>query len=856
MSIAALASRIAQHYAAPQTCLFAGAGVSAHAGLPTWSEYLDFLATVAEQYEAETAVLMRRRTSHNQLTEAAQLYKSCPEIPQGVMYEKLVEPFLTYDAARLRALMSLPNSAVVTTNFDRALHDAYQGLAPIAGKARPAALYAELRDVSLQQAIYWRKFFIARVHGRAEIPPTVVIATDDYSKLDHDVHYQDFLVHVFKNYHCLWLGFSFVDPAVQKVFDVIRRTLPQPYPRLHLAVLPNNADVSLRAKLHELNIDTADYDPRDQHVTLWEAIKLANRSLLDRALPVGERNSGVPGLQALVASSYARLRLGSGVLPLAEVVAEGVVAQAAADAGASGISRVEVHTAIKRHISVADEDLDSLVDASLRNVAKDSRFIVQGDRLTYSGPPTRSDFDAAIDKLADGAAARLKVREGVDATTADRKTMHDVIQRLIMSRGWDLGAHFARNADAEAFDAWNDIESALAKLVNAPQSGHNKALGFALFDLLRHPSKSEAELLADLGRISFAVELVTNNSRAMVGRSPLIPDTIYLDSNVLMPAIVVGHPYNRLYADTILRLQTAAAGVGRSVRVVVGSEFAREILAHKEIARATVRDLKLEDPVRLQQHILLYGAHRTNVFVGAYASRCGRGAVPLPFDVFLNEAAPYNSMDALTRYLNELGVEVVGFAFGDEDQRLFGDVTDALHAAYAADNSTKVDVLIDNEAKQLTKLLVDMRMRRGSLFVTADKTLMGYCHDRPLGKCANAMISHLVFVQLVDVLLGVSTDREALTRLLWNVGESDPRVMIRNYLIDRALSYYDEATAMAVWEVIDKISERAAQEAKDQGVKLFFGSGDLRQNAAFLDRFEEIFFEQMKAVIAERERRP
>src|SRR5206468_1903317 len=96
--------------------------------MPTWSSYLEHLAAVAQQYEPETAALMRKRAANGQFLEAGQLYKTCTEIPRGVMYERLVEPFKAYDATKLRALVALPNAAIVTTNFDRALHDAYQGL--------------------------------------------------------------------------------------------------------------------------------------------------------------------------------------------------------------------------------------------------------------------------------------------------------------------------------------------------------------------------------------------------------------------------------------------------------------------------------------------------------------------------------------------------------------------------------------------------------------------------------------------------------------------------------------------------------------------------------------------------------
>lgn len=300
------------------------------------------------------------------------------------------------------------------------------------------------------------------------------------------------------------------------------------------------------------------------------------------------------------------------------MVTQGIIAQSVADAAPHGVTRAELQAAVRRHISLSDADVTPLVDSALAALTRDGQYELGNDRLIIVGAPPASAFDEAIDKLTDSALDRLRVREGVTGTNADRLLIADVLRNLIMSRGWDLGAHFARSGDADSFDAWHEIEAALARAVAHHGGNRIRAIQFAIFDVLRHPSGSESDVLGDLGRIAFAVELVTSNSRSVIAQAPLLPDTIYLDANVLMPAIVPGHPYQRLYFDTLQRVQSAAAGVGRIVQVVVGTDFIGEILHHKDIARSLVHDSKLEKPVRLQQHILFYGTHRTNVYVAAY----------------------------------------------------------------------------------------------------------------------------------------------------------------------------------------------------------------------------------------------
>ena len=63
--------------------LFAGAGVSARAGLPVWTQYLDLLADKTRAYEPLTAELVHKRIQSKLFLDAASLFKTCPEIPDG-----------------------------------------------------------------------------------------------------------------------------------------------------------------------------------------------------------------------------------------------------------------------------------------------------------------------------------------------------------------------------------------------------------------------------------------------------------------------------------------------------------------------------------------------------------------------------------------------------------------------------------------------------------------------------------------------------------------------------------------------------------------------------------------------------
>ncbi|MCD6197989.1 MAG: hypothetical protein J7K15_05375, partial [Deltaproteobacteria bacterium] len=523
-----------------------------------------------------------------------------------------------------------------------------------------------------------------------------------------------------------------------------------------------------------------------------------------------------------------------------------------------GTAKSVLRQSLRKYFGLADSQLDHVVTKAVDGLIE-KELCVQDQDVLVCRPDKLKEFDVAMDTLVEGVDNRLKVREGVDADQRLRKSIVDIMHRLFLTRGWDLGAHFAGGCPSSTFEAWEQIESLLGTFAKRISPDLSKAVANAIFDLFRHPEDREAELLADIGRIAFGVELVLNNSRSIAAQLFLIPETLYLDANVLMPAIVEGHPYSPVYADAISRLQDAAAVTGGSIRVFTAKEFLNEIVSHRRLAIRHVREHGLETPDRLRRHILISGADRTNVYIGAYASWVGRRKEDISFMEFLNKVAPYTSEDSLAIFLEKQGVRTITLTFiADEERSRYQQFRTALHAAYEDSidyTSSKARVLIDHEASQLTRLILDIESGRKPIFVTADKRLMGMCCGSDLGRCANAIISHLGFIQLVDLLLGIKTDRRALARLMWSVGLSDEKTAMRNYLIDLALQHYNEALAMTMWKVVDQISDKAATAAEAEGITMFSGKEhDMARTVAFLDRFEQDFFKNMAEVIRKREK--
>jgi hypothetical protein len=228
-------NRLRELFDSERLALFAGAGVSARAGLPVWHGYLQHLAKIADAYEPLVGRLIRKRVDSNLLIQAADAYTGCIEIPAGELRRQLQEPLTSkhYDAKKLAPLVALPFDFIVTTNYDRAIHDACT-------LNQRVAKTAELNDPSLAHALYWEDFFVARIHGRAEIPESIVLDSAGYKSLDLNAEYNDFLHQTFKRRSCLFVGFSFLDPAINKILNFIAKKGVQP--KKHYALVPLSKD--------------------------------------------------------------------------------------------------------------------------------------------------------------------------------------------------------------------------------------------------------------------------------------------------------------------------------------------------------------------------------------------------------------------------------------------------------------------------------------------------------------------------------------------------------------------------------------------------------------------------------------
>jgi len=833
--------------------LFAGAGVGAYAGLPAWSQLMEHLAKVAEQYqEIETAQVIRKRYMSGHYLNAATVFKTCPTIPRGEIFNQIAANFSNVpEYKKLNALVSLPFCAIFTTNYDRSLHDAYSDI------ARRSPKTVELNDTTMRIAPFNKDFYIARLHGRAEVPDTIILDESDYKQLLANRDYLDLLSHAFSNYEFLFIGFSFLDPAIAFVLDIVEQRVSPNFPKMHIALLPMDANKELITRLAQKNIKTLYYDPSYNYFALWEGIKLASREIPNetkRNKPVAE--FPLKPIQRFLATSYARLKISKTIQPLREVVIDGMLITMLRETDSKTVLMKDILSSVQDFLNIPIHDCETLL-AERINYLTIEGTIQQDNDLISLVSQNFHDLTDDLKILIQGIENRILVRHGgKDIYPELIDAAKNSIERILLARGWDLGANYVGAIEENQLDITSTIRSIIDKFSAKLPEADKERLFFSCVDLFQNPDTTESQILASLGRVSFALQIIMNKPSEVVTHKALLPELIYLDSNVLMPAIVVGHPFQQVYSDALKRLVDACKNAGVSLNIAIAEPFLEEILHHKEIAISEVEEMELDNPDRLYEHIQLHSSG-VNVYVIAFSS-IKKMDPQISFQAFLKKYAPYNDIGSLKEFIKTWNVNFLSLNFDRNEMpdyiRYFNELKGQFNTA--PEYQRKKDILIEHEARQLLRVKLDLDKNFRVLFVTMDNKLRKFSRGPILGYPGSALITHTGLVQLIDMLIGFETDAGSMARLLWGSYISDEKLVIINYFTNLALRDYDAAMAMSLPEVLDVIVPMVSQAARKEGISLAPGANTNHkiEITKFMDRFEDRFYENMAEAIRKREK--
>ncbi len=445
MNTSELADAIRTFVDQPRSVLFAGAGVGSRVGFPLWGGWLKDLADVCAEFGDEPAAdLVKSRVDEGDLLGAATVYKTCRKIPSGERLKRLALPFreVPGDLGKLERVVTLPVTGIVTTNYDRSLHEA------CAKFRKHAVMPLELRDQTLRNAALISEFFIARIHGRAEVAECMVVDHYDYERLDDDADYLDFLVTLLRLRPTLFLGFSFLDPAIEHVLEHYRNNFGPRFPEMHLAVLPSGSGKGLAAALSAVNIRVVEYDEDHEHRNLWRSIRAA-KERAETPLPDVAVTATLPKdlpqsrLHRVIAFAFARTKAPASVTrPALEMVQDGVLLAILNDEPSSLLEKTSAVDRLRDLLRVDELTARVLFEQSFERLAASGDVVDSGRYIRRSRGPT-GELEQTLDRLARAVLNRLHVIHGHVEEEGQRGLLRNVWERLFTVRAWDLAPQYA-----------------------------------------------------------------------------------------------------------------------------------------------------------------------------------------------------------------------------------------------------------------------------------------------------------------------------------------------------------------------------------------------------------------------------
>lgn len=795
--------------------LFTGAGVSMLAGLPDWKGLLQQMAESVRQMDALTANHMTQYVAKGSLTKAADYFWLTEEVLEGDKHKTLKRLLNSYESKPLEPLASLPFKGVLTTNFDRSIIDA------IAAAKKKSPLDYRLGDTSFSQAVWETELFVARIHGCAEAPQSMVLSDSQFRQLLENSPYIDLLTQTFLHKSVLFLGFSFYDPAIKYVFEQIEKRFGVAPHGRHMAILPKDNAAELIQKANRLNISVVKYETANKHQALWQGIASYAQSITkEPARPIVHAALPYAATKQYLAACYARLNVDSEHISLREIVVEGILSATIQTSHPKSLGLQELYESIRLALGVKEKEINKLVDSALKElvesklVRKHKEEGVKGARFAWiDTPESDSSLKSAIEILKTSICNRAHVQEGWKVPPHVESVISIFIKEIIHKRGWDLGAAFASGKAPDSVSFRPVLNECGGQKLSAFD---RERIERTIDSLFQRPTEQEAALLGELGRISFALELAFQAPRTTLLHTATLPRRLYFDANLLLPMFVEGHPLYQTYADTLKRLKAASISAGSMLQLIAYRGYLNEMISHRNAALKYAQEAGQDFEVFARSEALYHGSGNINVYVGAYINSIANG-FPAGFDSFLASVAPYRNERELRAWIEKKGFIVIDSIKNSTYQQLYG----ALEKSNAAKiTNGKQPILIEHDALQLSLLDTDYQKGERSLFITADRQLYEDICPTKFGQLSECMVSHLGIIQLVDLLVGLKSDERALGELMWSNKVSERAQRIRSYLTIEALSKYDAALAMDMHSVVEAQSDKIAQQLERDGLDL------------------------------------
>jgi hypothetical protein len=799
--------------------LFVGAGAGIEAGFGDWKNALLEIADRLQAFNSGYADLVRAEAQANHFLQAAELLYLAPITNND--RSKIIQDVFNRDpqiTRRLKLLALTRCQGIVTTNFDRSL--------PIAAAEPHASLtiFGE-SDQDLAAARVAIRNFLVRLHGRSEVPESLVFADRHYRSMPDKTAYVEFFRELFVSRNIIFFGFSFADPVLFTLIRTMSAEVRSLFRREAYALLADPVRPELADTLRECGVTAVPYSPADHHAAAWNLL--------------ADYRTGPPALTPEVfeteqlrnhlAAAYARAK-GRQFRADRERMLSALMMPALADAGTNSVIEVEQFLAsVEQRLALPKAfDRAHLVEA-LKLLERDGIVVLQGPTLLVGDVSTPQDLARDARRLVDGVVARASIRLNRPQLESQRVLLDQLVVTALSMDGLHLAHTIIKHHPLDIERTDRVIADAIER-VRLPQA-HADVAAAALKDLITSPDAEEEAILTNIASVVFGTALLlTDPLLAEQVATPFERGT-YVDASILLPWLADGHPLRGAY-ESVLRSFDSSG-----VRVLTG--YLNEIISHRRLAIDAFRENGFDDVARFKRYASLFELHNINVFFGGYAGSLEQGRDET-FKQYLERVAPFEGESELKRVLEGRGLVVEDYKLKD-----FG-LAGELKAALRERNKIREDIVIAHDAAQLELLRAVKQSSKRPFFVTADRALVAAI----TAGASRHLIVNVLLPQQVAFLAQMAdrhtTGFQAFSRTLWTVGASVAD-KVKKYYTDRVLREYDDALVAEV----NTILEALIKDLRGEGIDLDEDIRDPRSEDARvklferLDRFEPRFFQHM-----------
>ena len=680
--------------------LFAGAGISRDAGIPTWADLGESLKNrlandgllAGPILEAVSALIAQQDVAQAmELMEATALRK---EVIRAL--RQILTPSGTSAVCSL--LQGLKLRGVVTTNYDRVVNTIVPGDSYV--------LTNSLGDLKIVPTAVSTSTFLLKLHGDLDnelgpLDPLVargesfmVLSAKDYAALLQGERGESIvraLHSILQEHSVLFLGYSLRDPDITWFLNHLSDWCQfsqtswylglkgEPAPSLPTNVIPfmdvdgwdhlpewlENLAERVNAATTTKSKTLAPEHPK--HPTLTDEGQRAFRSVIKYLADLESGNISERVLSSAVIDDVAQTE---------EFTCDWLTERISAllDVGRSFAEAFSVATA---SFLVSRGIVEDIGDGRLRPVKAAIETLAK-----------RATDDWVMDRTAFYTSVWKRMGSGLTGSAAFEEKLDIVLEEIYIHSGLQM-ARWIHRGLAEELD-WSNVDDALNRhFTDEQESRRAHELLELLFD---QPSDDEIPYLYRLLAAAFLASSVRlEPSAARFVGSALASYELYLDSNVLLPLLVEEHHDHSWISDLVKLSREAGA------RCFVLSPIREEIIAHRDLAQQQY-DECAGDLTCLREAVNIFG-RRANCFIQGYVKLATAG--PTKWAEYLGRYAP----SLIDERLEQLGVQIVHCS-KDEHKDDYAQILLLIENEWSrrSQGSQRARILNENEARQFSHI--------------------------------------------------------------------------------------------------------------------------------------------------------